>query len=276
MTPAGNGTVMRQGFSRSRRSRKPQKTQRYKQDRRYYRPQRGRSPLRRLLRLFVLLFIVYQLIQMLVMQPFAVQSAAMLPTLAPGERVLALPAAYGPLVPGLGYRLPGYTRPQRGDVVLVRPPYSRRLGLLRRGLDPVLRFFSAQRLSLTGSSEDVWDAQVVIKRLIGLPGDRIRFEQDRAYLVPGSAWGGSGFALEHAVVEREYQLRFDDPPERLEADSPFAGSMSEIKLGDEEYFVVGDNRSRSLDSRHWGVVAFSALRGRVVVRYLPLERFGGL
>ena len=217
----------------------------------------------------MLLFVTYHLMQILFVQAFVVRSDAMAPALTAGDRVLAAPMSYGPRLPAFGYRLPGLSQPRRGDIVLVEPPYYERPGVLRSLLDPLLRFFSAQRLSLTRDPEDVWRSPLVVKRVLGLPGDRIRFELDRAYLLPRGKQPVFGFRSEHAIAEREYELRFEQRNELLEPDSPFAGSIDEIELGEDEFFVVGDNRPRSLDSRHWGAVPFAALRGRLVLRYFP-------
>jgi signal peptidase I len=93
-----------------------------------------------------------------------------------------------------------------------------------------------------------------IKRLIGLPGERVIVTND-------------------SVV-----IKNDAHPEGITLHEPYLGSRSlgnnTVLLGIDEYFVMGDNRMVSLDSRAWGVLPKSDIIGRPVVRLLPLSLIG--
>jgi signal peptidase I len=94
------------------------------------------------------------------------------------------------------------------------------------------------------------DEDALIKRVIGLPGDMIAFRDD-GVLIDG---------------------RLLDEPYIHGAATSCGGACDPITLGPDEYFVMGDNRVNSLDSRSFGPIAANQIVGRVVVRYWPLDQ----
>jgi len=101
------------------------------------------------------------------------------------------------------------------------------------------------------NSVDLNDPDVMlIKRVIGLPGDTVRFTDQNVYV-------------------NDILL---DEPYILEACSEFRCEDAVTVLGEGEYFVMGDNRNNSQDSRRFGPVPISHIVGRVVFRYWPPER----
>ena len=94
-------------------------------------------------------------------------------------------------------------------------------------------------------------SQMFVKRIIGEPGDRVRLEDGVVYL--------NGAPLEEAYVEYGSHE-----------------TLAEVTVGEGEYFVVGDNRPGSSDSRTWGTVSREAIVGKTWVTYWPLDRFSPL
>jgi signal peptidase I len=92
-----------------------------------------------------------------------------------------------------------------------------------------------------------------IKRVIGLPGDRIRIERGKVVV--------NGRPLAENYVPEVYR---DE------------SSMEETIVKDGEYFVLGDHRSSSSDSRTWGCVPRRDIYGKAVFIYWPLEKMGRL
>lgn len=96
-----------------------------------------------------------------------------------------------------------------------------------------------------------------IKRIIGVPGDTV--------------------TIENSVV----RITNDEYPNGIILDEPYITTMSPEKpvhevLGDREYFVMGDNRDHSSDSRAWGVLQEERIIGRAFVRLFPPQNFSVL
>ncbi len=92
-----------------------------------------------------------------------------------------------------------------------------------------------------------------IKRVIGLPGETVSIHDGKVYVKNGTT---------------EVVWKYPDIP----TDTPTGSGVYE--LGPNQYFVLGDNRSMSLDSRAWGTVDEDLIKGRVFVRLYPLNRIG--
>lgn len=99
------------------------------------------------------------------------------------------------------------------------------------------------------------ESQFFIKRIIGLPGDEV--------IVNNSQIEIKNSTYPNGVVLNESQY--------LSSDVNTGGQM-DVHLGDGEYFVLGDNRPSSSDSRVWGIVKRSEIIGRVWVRAWPIDR----
>lgn len=100
-------------------------------------------------------------------------------------------------------------------------------------------------------------SQRFIKRIVGLPGETVEIEDGKVVV-----YGEAGEGREAAVLEESY-LPFD-------LETP--GSVR-MELQEQEYFVLGDNRPFSSDSRKWGVLEKELIVGRVFLNVFSLEAF---
>jgi signal peptidase I len=100
-----------------------------------------------------------------------------------------------------------------------------------------------------------------VKRLIGLPGDTVH-EDGQGRISIRSPGSGTWVKLNEPYVSAQERL----------ADSAHFDKTWHVPEG--EYFMLGDNRRGSCDSRSWGSVPRSSLIGPVVFRYWPLNRIG--
>ena len=245
-----------------------------RRDQRYY-TGRDRNPAarfaRRLAPILLVIFIAHSLITTLLAMPIAVASEASQPTVKPGDRLVVTPLVYGPYVYLFGFRLPGLRRPDRSDLVLVRPPFGSHPGFLIRAIDPVVRFVTLGRVSPAQRGRGRTGHQ--IKRVIGLPGDTVRIERFVAYVRPPDA---IAFSSEFDLARRVYSIGTDARPDAWLGTDPFGDAARDVTLGEGEYLVLSDDRSIGLDSRHWGTVGLDDIIGKVWLRYQPLREFGRL
>jgi signal peptidase I len=176
-----------------------------------------------------------------VVQPFRIPSASMEPTLRVGDFLLVDKQSFAPS--GVLDRLLPPTRIERGDLVVFHYP-----------VDPSLH---------------------LVKRVVGLPGDRLRLRNGRVLL------NGRPLREPYAFYSASRPNGFrDDFPSMLEADPNvdlrwWIELRQSIRGGDVivpsgEYFVLGDNRNDSEDSRYWGFVPRNAIVGRPLLVYFTL------
>lgn len=99
------------------------------------------------------------------------------------------------------------------------------------------------------------ESQYFIKRVIGLPGETVNVRDGATFITKTDGT-------------------------QLKLEEPFIGSESlknaYQKLGADQYFVMGDNRSVSWDSRYWGVLTRDKIRGRAFLRLFPFSQIGYL
>lgn len=164
---------------------------------------------------FVGTIIVVKLIQAFFIQPFIVDGGSMLPTFRHKEFLLVDKFSY----------LVG--DPKRGDVMIFK---------------------------LYEGSGNEYGGKYLVKRVIGLPGERVVVKNGVTTI--HNAEFPQGFVLEEPYVT------YKD------------GKETDITLSSTQYFMMGDNRAQSYDSRSWGPLEKDAVRGQVLLRVLPFAAFG--
>ena len=108
------------------------------------------------------------------------------------------------------------------------------------------------------------EGTVMVKRVIGVPGDTVRFRGNDVQVLPGS-----GAELSFQEVVTPVANAGSGRPAAI--DGPGAAT---ITLEPGQYFVLGDNRAESSDSRHWGAISRDAMIGEAVFRMFPWRRMG--
>ena len=181
--------------------------------------------------------------------------------------------AFGPRVPFAHSRLPGLATPERGDLVVVQPPFFGEQTLFSQILEPFVNFFTLQKASLHRNLYGMKVNGFMVKRIIGLPGDTIRLKSYVASIKPR---GASDFVPEQQLVPLHYSILTASAARGWSSSFPLSGNAGELVLHSNEYFVLGDNRPESSDSRSWGPVGIDRIVGKVIYRYWPPQSFGKL
>ena len=215
-------------------------------------------------------FVFYFSFTSLVFSVRVLESSTMMPNLRAGDRFVFSSYAIYTIIPGLD--LERGTLPfNRGDVVLVDTYRGEGPGLFHRVLYGAVRFFTAQRVGLAEPSGRRPEDYQFVRRVIGLPGDEISMID---YVVRVRVRGSTFSLTEFEVTERDYTTNIPQKPALWDISLPFSGTMDAVILGENEVFLLSDDRSSTNDSRTWGPVPISNIQGRALFRYWPVTRLG--
>jgi signal peptidase I len=215
------------------------------------------AAIREQLTTLVLAVAIAMVIRATVIEPFRIPSGSMFPTLLIGDHLFVNKFIYGAKIPFTNYRLPGLREPERGDVVVfevARVADRRGTG----GIVPADRRPDAPR-------EDF------VKRIVGLPGDRIEVRNDILYInhkrVDGVALS-PGFEDERGEELDRYRESLGAClHEVLDAPGKLGLSRTPLVVEPGRYFMMGDNRDNSNDSRAWGTVRLDEFKGPAFIIY---------
>ena len=188
---------------------------------------------------FFPIFLFVLLIRTFVFEPFRIPSSSMMPTLLTGDFIWVNKYAYGLKMPVFHGTLIDVGKPERGDVVVFRYPSDQSIDY--------------------------------IKRVVGLPGDKIYYDSRKKVIyvnnkpVEQTTVGQyNGLDEEQGLWLRNEQL--GETPHAMLTQSGRTGpaKYTELTVPEGEYFVMGDNRDNSSDSRAWGLVPERNLVGKAV------------
>jgi signal peptidase I len=122
------------------------------------------------------------------------------------------------------------------------------------------RFGTIERGDVVVAHEKQYLHAMVVKRVIAVPGDRIFAHNDIVYV--------NGEPIVEAYLENEWSTTIRD------SEAIFTEDFAEVTLGEDEYWLMGDNRINSIDSRHFGPCTRDEIKGKSLFFLLPFERFG--
>jgi len=218
----------------------------------------------RIFKFFFIIFIfyvVYNVLTAFFFSVWVVDNEMMKPGLSPGDRIIftsfTLPAWIN------RNRSENNSLPfKRGSIVLVDMGRYKDQKLPLRVIDGIVRFFTAQRKSILSAR-----GQYYIKRVIALPGDEITMTN---YVFRIKTPNDPYSLTEFELSEKPYHPEIPQVPEIWNESLPFSGSMDKIILGQDECFVISDDRSGTNDSRTWGAVSPSLITARALIRIWPI------
>ena len=218
----------------------------------------------------VILIFSYFVLSLIFLVPVKVESDSMAPALKKGARIVCSPAVFGKTFSGARI-LPAFYTPKRGDLILFRPPYYVENHKVINAVNPYIRFITFQQLFFSSYKRQSWENPYLLKRIIGIPGDTVKISEFVAYVKTEE---NTYFLSEFEMSRFPYDLTVEELPKNWEPDDPFSSEQEELILGPDQYFVLGDNRGASNDSRYWGVVSRREIIAKVLFQYWPLNEFG--
>ena len=203
--------------------------------------------------------VLFLVIRTFLIQAYSIPSNSMEQTLLVGDYLMANNAVFGAHIPFTGWRVPGFRDPRRGEIVVFRPTYN-------------------------SPEEDV------VKRVIGIPGDTLQGRDGAVYR--------NGKRLDEPYVQRmgtpDAEIGFDGrmgvPPEVIPGRygyhnhlpalvstvdragyHPTRDNWGPLVVPANRYWVMGDNRDESLDSRFMGFIPREVIRGKPLFIYFSVD-----
>ncbi len=188
-------------------------------------------------RSFFPVFLIVLILRSFVAEPFRIPSASMMPTLLRGDFILVNKYDYGIRLPVLHSKIIKNNTPERGDIIVFRYPEDPRIPYIKRVI------------AVPGDH-----VQYKNKRLI-INGMEVKLEHQGIYYTEGVGKMMNGsFALKEQLGDMPHDILVNPmQPPQLEVDR---------RIPEGHYFVLGDNRDNSKDSRYWGLVPDQHLVGR--------------
>lgn len=177
-----------------------------------------------------------------------VPTGSMKPTILEGDRIFVNKIAYDLRVPLTSWRIAQWSDPGRGDIVVFSSPA---------------------------------DGKRLVKRVIGLPGDEIELRNNTLYVNGEPAEYGSlsrdrihqlSREEQSKNLLQEEQILGEHYPIMLTPFAPGRKSCGPLTVPDGQYFIMGDNRDNSADSRYFGCVDRKAILGQATAVVLSLNR----
>jgi len=233
----------------------------------------GGGLIRALVRILVLFVILYLVLTSMLVSAFRVDSVSMQPLLQPLDRILVSPLVFGSRLLFFRARLPALREPERGDVVVIRSPLYGSPSTVVSLFEPLARVLTLQRGTLVRDPLGRPAPRYMVKRLVAVPGDTVFLKDYQAFVRPG---GSGEFVAEERLSESPYQTVRTALPEGWRPELPFSGDLEAVTLAEGQYFVLGDNRPSSSDSRSWGPIGRERIVAKVLLRYWPFARGGRL
>ncbi len=234
----------------------------------FYNPGRsGRSRTGKIIKYLVIFVIIYEIFTSLLLTTVKSETDGMNPSLLKNDFLIVMPVFYRNSF--LKYiPIPGIREPERGDIVLYSPDSAKKLPWYLALPDSIYKIVTLQKKSLTDHTSFQNDR--FIKRIIAVPGDVVSVKNNIIYV---KQKGSEHFESEFELSNSEYNVTFSDYPENwIVRQNPFSGNFTEKKLGKDEYFLIGDNRDLTSDSRNTQPVKRVSIKGKVIFRYWPLKR----
>ena len=190
---------------------------------------------------------LFLLIRAFLIEAYRIPSESMVPALLVGDWLFVNKLRFGPNIPFTNVNLPGYAEPLRHDVVVFKSPDQ-----IDQPEDP---------------------NPTLVKRIVGMPGDTLHMRSAKLF-VNGIAQSepyaeGSEPGADEVSALFDWQKKYSLKQSRFGAapDQPSHDNWGPLVVPAKHFFMMGDNRYNSKDSRYWGIVPRENIRGRPMFVY---------
>ncbi len=199
---------------------------------------------------FGVLLIIWT-IRSFIIQPYVVPTGSLEPTIQPGDFIIVSQYSYGVRMPILGDTIFEVNKPQRGEIALFRWPQNKDI--------------------------------LFIKRVIGIPGDHIVYKNKTLYIndmLMEQSFIANDYKLENSgdivMITKKQEDLLGHKHEIQQYANTLDSNIVDIIVPEGQYFMMGDNRDNSSDSRVWGMVPDINLVGKAQRIWLSIntESFG--
>jgi signal peptidase I len=181
-------------------------------------------------------------------EAYRIPSGSMIPSMLVGDWLFVNKLRFGPHIPFTNVNLPGYAEPARYDIaVFISPPQV----------------------------DQPWDpTPTLVKRIVGMPGDTLHMRDARLYVNGIEQRQGYGASSEPGdpnevspLFDWQKQVALSSSRFGAAPVQPTHDNWGPLVVPPSHYFMMGDNRYNSKDSRYWGVVPRENIRGRPLFVY---------
>ncbi|KPJ67906.1 MAG: signal peptidase [Coxiella sp. DG_40] len=197
-------------------------------------------------RSFFPILLIVLLIRSFLIQPYRVPTGSLMPTILPGDFIAVNQFAYGLRLPVVNYKIVNIGEPKHGDIALFRWPNNPKI--------------------------------IFVKRVVGIPGDHVVYRNKTLYV--------NGKVADQKLIGKTLDIEPDNTPvvvqKRLEdllgvkhyifvrESDGYIGTVDTV-VPKNNYFMMGDNRDASDDSRYWGFVPEQNLIGKAFLVWMSWD-----
>ncbi len=256
-------------------------------------------------------YVIAFVIRLLLLEAFAIPTGSMIPTIMIGDRIIVLKPPYGINFPIINVKTPGITTPDTGDIIVFKNPAYRSPGVIRElitlltfsviNVDNEPKYFVKRVIGKPGDSIEIISNELIIN---GEKTKREIVKKENGWLYLKESVNDK-----HWTIRVKSEVIFDDgilrtfsisnlyhlydinfrltlsyrgvPENYLPNLEYFRNEIEQIKESLKQnkipkgyYFVMGDNRDESSDSRYWGLVPENLIIGKGIFRFWPPNRIG--
>ncbi|MBN2694994.1 signal peptidase I [bacterium] len=234
-------------------------------------------PIREFIEILISAFIIVFILRALIVDTYHIPTGSMIPTIMPGDRIFASKFIYGFSIPFTNIKFAYWNKPSKGDIIIFEPPSNVKEEF--PGAPGTLDNFVKRVFAFGGDSIEIKDQQIYVN------GEAVKRELVKEHFIFKDQHNSEWFNY-HAKLYKEqfgdntyYTVnKIPNVYDRANFGVDKAGKISFDKetivgpyiVPKDHFFVIGDNRDGSNDSRYWGPVPMDNIKGAPMITWLSI------